>query len=76
MKSNILCYSVGKNNKKGALKKPLPSLQYICYFSLRSSDTVSLFLPFALRAERTLLPLAVDILDLKPCLFALFLLDG
>lgn len=46
------------------------------YFSLISQETVSLFLPFALRAESTLLPLGVDILSLKPCLFTLFLLDG
>jgi len=46
------------------------------YFNLISEETVSLFLPFALRAEITLLPLGVDILSLKPCLFTLFLLDG
>ena len=46
------------------------------YLSLISEETVSLFLPFALRAESTLLPFGVDILSLKPCLFTLFLLDG
>jgi len=45
-------------------------------FNLSSGDTESFFLPFALRAARTLLPLGVDILSLKPCLFTLFLLDG
>jgi hypothetical protein len=45
-------------------------------FSLSSEDTVSFFLPFALREASTLLPFAVDILSLNPCLFDLFLLDG
>jgi hypothetical protein len=45
-------------------------------FSLSSDETESFFLPFALRAEITLLPLAVDILSLNPCLFVLFFLDG
>jgi hypothetical protein len=45
-------------------------------FNLSSGDAVSFFLPFARRDASTLLPLAVDILSLKPCLFALFLLDG
>lgn len=46
------------------------------YFALLSSDTVNLNLPLALLAARTLLPFLVAILDLKPCLLALFLLDG
>jgi hypothetical protein len=46
------------------------------YFNLSSGVTESFFLPLALREARTLLPLAVDILSLKPCLFALFLLEG
>lgn len=46
------------------------------HLSIISSETVSFFLPLALREAKTLLPLAVDILVLKPCLFALFLLDG
>jgi len=44
-----------------------------CYLS---SETVSLFLPFLRRAASTFLPLAVDILLRKPCLFALFLSEG
>jgi hypothetical protein len=65
-------------NKKGVLKQDtLNSYKNFNYpLSLSSVDTVSFFLPFALRADRTLLPLAVDILSLKPCLLALFLLDG
>jgi hypothetical protein len=43
---------------------------------LRSSDTLSFFLPFALLLASTALPLAVDILSLKPCLFLLFRFDG
>lgn len=43
---------------------------------LRSSDTVSFFLPFALLFAKTALPLAVAILSLKPCLFLLFLFEG
>ena len=39
-------------------------------------QTVNFFLPLALLLARTALPLAVDILSLKPCLFLLFLLDG
>jgi hypothetical protein len=46
------------------------------YLYLGSEETVSFFLPFALRAASTLLPFGVDILSLKPCLLALFLLDG
>jgi hypothetical protein len=46
------------------------------YFSFSSEVTVSFFLPLARREARTLLPLGVDILSLKPCLFALFLLEG
>jgi len=46
------------------------------YFSLILSETVSFLLPFARRAARTLRPLGVDILSLKPCLFTLFLLEG
>jgi hypothetical protein len=45
-------------------------------FNLSSGETLSFFLPLALREARTLLPFGVDILSLKPCLFALFLLDG
>lgn len=41
-----------------------------------SSDTVSFFLPLALRAANTFLPLAVLIRSLKPCLFFLLLRDG
>jgi len=67
-----------KFNKKGAFPKT-PSFLYsaINYdFNLSSDETVSLFLPLALRDARTLLPLGEDILSLNPCLFALFLLDG
>lgn len=48
----------------------------VSYLDLVSSDTVSFFLPLALRAARTLRPLAVDIRSRKPCLFLLFLCDG
>ena len=41
-----------------------------------SSETVNFFLPRALRAAKTLRPLTVDILNLNPCLFFLFLTDG
>lgn len=41
-----------------------------------SSDTVSFFLPFARRAAKTLRPLAVAILSLKPCLLVRLLFDG
>ena len=48
------------------------------YFLLKvlSSETVSFFLPFFLREERTLRPLADAILSRKPCLFFLFLFEG
>jgi len=46
------------------------------YLLAISSETVSLFLPFALRLDRTFLPLGVDILSLNPCLLRLFLFDG
>ena len=65
------------NKKKGALYPgTFQEYQTFNYFNLSSFETVSFFLPLALRAARTLLPFAVDILSLKPCLFALFLLDG
>jgi len=50
--------------------------KYPDYLSLSSDETVSFFLPFALREANTLLPFAVDILSLNPCLLALFLLEG
>ena len=43
---------------------------------LGSSDTDNFFLPFALRADMTLRPLADVILVRNPCLFFLFLLEG
>ena len=46
------------------------------YLLARAALTVKLFLPFALLAASTLLPLGVAILSLKPCLFLLFLSDG
>jgi hypothetical protein len=47
------------------------------YFLCRGSDeTETFFLPLARLAARTFLPLADDILSLKPCLFLLFLFDG
>jgi hypothetical protein len=46
------------------------------YFFGKESDTVSTFLPFALRADNTFRPLRDDILSLNPCLFFLFLFDG
>jgi len=41
-----------------------------------SSETDSFFLPFLLLALRIFLPFLVDILNLKPCLFFLFLFEG
>lgn len=41
-----------------------------------SSETVSLARPLARREANTLRPLAVAILERKPCLFFLFLLEG
>ena len=47
------------------------------YFLPRlSSDTVSFFLPLALRAASTLRPLAVDILSLNPCLCLRLVFEG
>jgi hypothetical protein len=43
---------------------------------LPSSETVSFFLPLALRAASTLRPLADDMRSIKPCLFFLFLTEG
>jgi hypothetical protein len=43
---------------------------------LGSSDTDNFFLPFALRADKILRPLADAILVRNPCLFFLFLLEG
>jgi hypothetical protein len=66
------------NEKKGAFLGGT-FIRYIKpfnYFNLSSGETVSFLRPFALREARTLLPFDVDILSLKPCLFALFLLEG
>jgi hypothetical protein len=41
-----------------------------------SSETVSFFLPLALRAASILRPLAEDMRSIKPCLFFLFLFEG
>jgi hypothetical protein len=49
---------------------------YDNYFLAIASETVRFFLPLLLLAAITLLPLGVDILSLKPCLFLLFLLEG
>jgi hypothetical protein len=46
------------------------------YFKPIVSDTVSLYLPFALLLESSFLPFLEAILALNPCLFFLFLLDG
>lgn len=46
------------------------------YQPVYSSETVNFFLPLALLEANTFLPLAVDILSRKPCLFFLFLLEG
>lgn len=64
-----------KNKKYGPKKSP-PDWGGLeeCY--LISSETVSRFLPFALRALITFCPLTVDILFLNPCLFLRFLFDG
>lgn len=45
-------------------------------YPLYSSETVNLALPLARRDANTLRPLAVAILERKPCLFFLFLLEG
>ncbi|GEM_PF-1700899 len=46
------------------------------FLCLGSEETVSFFLPLALRRANTLRPFAVAIRSLKPCLFLLFLLEG
>jgi len=46
------------------------------YFLCVESDTVSLRRPLALLRASTFLPFLDAILDLNPCLLALFLLDG
>jgi hypothetical protein len=58
------------------LQRGIEYIKHILYLRKISSDTVSLFLPFALLRASTLRPLAVDILSLKPCLLRLFLFDG
>jgi hypothetical protein len=50
---------------------------FLDYFLPRlSSDTVSFFLPLALRAASTLRPFAVDILSLNPCLCLRLVFEG
>lgn len=46
------------------------------FLTVFSEETVNLCRPLALLDLSTLLPLAVDILFLKPCLFLLFLREG
>jgi hypothetical protein len=74
------CDMISNGKQKGMSFRDIPmekySLKEFYPFNLSSDETVSFFLPLALLAARTLLPLGVDILSLKPCLFALFLLDG
>jgi hypothetical protein len=70
---------LGKTNeKKGAFHGGtfIWGLKPYNYFNFSSGETDSFFLPLALREASTLFPLEVDILSLKPCLFALFLLEG
>ena len=64
--------------KKGFVTNPffysLKHLNYaLCLFSL---ETLSFLRPLALLDAKTLRPLAVAILALKPCLFLLFLFEG
>lgn len=73
---NVMC---NKKQKKQAVKTCFPCIVKIrlayalCNFS---SETVSFFLPFALRAANTRRPFLVAILSRKPCLFLRFLCDG
>lgn len=54
-------------------RQPYRRDQRLC---LLSSETLSFFLPLALLLAITALPLAVAILERKPCLFLLFLCEG
>lgn len=58
------------------MKISCPDKKVIYFSPMCSSETVSFFLPLALREASTLRPLAVDILSRKPCLFFLFLFEG
>lgn len=67
------------NNKKCLKNRFQASIFMIIfgdYLLARAALTVKLFLPLALLAASTLLPLGVDILSRKPCLFLFFLSDG
>jgi len=46
------------------------------FFPVRSLETDNFFLPFALLCAIIFFPPGVDILDLNPCLFLRFLLEG
>ena len=52
------------------------TFQEVSFKTAPKSVILSNFLPFLRRAASTFLPLAVDILLRKPCLFALFLSEG
>ena len=54
----------------------MKNLQNGTNYPLYSSETVNLALPLARREANTLRPLAVAILERKPCLFFLFRLEG
>ena len=78
IQENVLTNAGGHKQRRLTVNSE-PSLfrSFRYYFlCLPSSETVSFFLPLALLEANTLLPLAVDILFLKPCLFLLFLFEG
>ena len=85
LKSSLISFSAWSRSDLGS-RKFIAETVLVCehtktsaenyFFKVFSEDTVSLCLPFALLALKTLLPLAVAILSLKPCLFFLFLLEG
>jgi hypothetical protein len=72
--------SLKNKESKGFLAQPLlpftNSYKIENRQPLYSSETVNLALPFARRDANTLRPFAVAILERKPCLFFLFLLEG
>jgi len=69
----IFKYKKGRFNRNDLFKLK-KAIYYL--FGRGSSETETFFLPFLLLAFKIFLPFLVDILNLNPCLFFLFLFEG
>ena len=67
LSAKLICKSIEKNKKpsREGLNNVIPNAYYY-FFEPCSSETLSLWRPFALRLAKTLRPFAVDIRSRKP----------